>query len=1140
MGVLNFSTENLITGANVIDGTIYFTDNLNEPKKVDIELFRSTSADSGVTVVGDRQFTHTDVTVIRPHPYSEIDVVMTAFTPTATQPEPPFEEIFPRFSYRWRYTDGQYSPYAPFTEAAFMSQTRDADTDNENYTEGYNTTMFNNVGTITLNNISRGTIDVEAVDILYTESISSTIYVLETLDIPEAHRGIEYLLNSSYVNGAPTTANYDLLPLSYQVSARKIYRALPPDQLTRPYDNVPRLAKAQEITANRVIYGNYLHRFDQPSNVTINSQFIDADSQPYLEPANYLDFPFGTPNAADVTAAQTASAMDGLSVKSNRSYEIGVVYIDNFGRQGAMIQAGSITAQDGSVTPQVPLVSPFNQNRRKKIVSTITSQPPVWADSYRYFIKDVSMDYQSLIAYNVYNDGALSETDSPYVWLEFLSTERNKIQDDSILIPRRTNGNPISGVTTDLLAAGKVRHLVQDIENEAPNAVRNQIASGPDVEYVPQGLPALTSQFSYRESAEYNGTSLPDATTSNLTGTIIYVAEEANEGIGRHGWYAGINGFLAQNRLETLQENEIGLRENKIPQTQSVSIPFDAAQQLYLQFTGQDDYLQVKSLAFSPVNPETSGAGESRDVLAIEFYTSVPAGITQSVGFSFHTARITEEAQERLQGRFWVRVARNQFNTVLSRSLFADDGEIQTLHRVWCEVEPAVDDSQLDLFWESSETFCVCTDHGWPNKINWTNCIAELSDDGVYLESTRAFNRFNSVQLMKGVRVNTPDERFAEERRAYGLTWSAIYNSRTGINRLNQFSVADGITKELEPNYGSIQKLHTRDTNVIAFAEDKIFRILADKDLLFNADGGGNVSASNQVLGQTTPFVGEYGISTNPESFASYGHNMYCSDKNRGAILQITPGNGQIFEVSERGMDDFFRDRLGSTDRIIGMYDDYSNAYTVSIQGYDPNNAMIDVDDRLPNEGTDATLKYELTTEGWPSRVSFIPEWGLTLNNMFYTWSGGKMWMHNDPTADRNTFYGGVLVPSEIEVIFNDQPSAVKEFLTLGYEGTPDWTVIGIDTESDDTALTSTWPFKRKEGKYFAPIVGEETIYGFEDMEMGDSIMSDDDTPVMLYPQGIRETSGIKGFYNIVRLQNASTEAAELFAINTENYISSN
>jgi len=40
MGVLNFSTDNLITGVNIIDGNLYWTDNLNEPKKLEIDRFR--------------------------------------------------------------------------------------------------------------------------------------------------------------------------------------------------------------------------------------------------------------------------------------------------------------------------------------------------------------------------------------------------------------------------------------------------------------------------------------------------------------------------------------------------------------------------------------------------------------------------------------------------------------------------------------------------------------------------------------------------------------------------------------------------------------------------------------------------------------------------------------------------------------------------------------------------------------------------------------------------------------------------------------------------------------------------------------------------------------------------------------------
>ena len=39
--VLNFNANNIITGVNVLDGVLYFTDNLNEPRQVDIEYWRA-------------------------------------------------------------------------------------------------------------------------------------------------------------------------------------------------------------------------------------------------------------------------------------------------------------------------------------------------------------------------------------------------------------------------------------------------------------------------------------------------------------------------------------------------------------------------------------------------------------------------------------------------------------------------------------------------------------------------------------------------------------------------------------------------------------------------------------------------------------------------------------------------------------------------------------------------------------------------------------------------------------------------------------------------------------------------------------------------------------------------------------------
>ena len=312
--------------------------------------------------------------------------------------------------------------------------------------------MFNNVGRINLNNIPRGPRDVVAVELLYTESISTTIYVLETIDIPVTQRGQDYILSDQYVSGDPFAdtmpgsgdhvRNFALLPLSYSLSARKIYSALPANQLTRPYDEVPQRALAQEITANRLVYGNYQIGFDQPEALDLTTSLISAGDG------------------------------DGLHVKGNRTYEIGVAYIDAYGRQGNMVQAGSITLADGSINEAMPVVAPFHQSGRQQIQATINSTPPAWADRYRYFIKDPAMDHHSLISYNIYNDGGADDTNSEFVWIEFQSTDRNKVQAEdatdqgTVLVLRRSN---------DTVATTKQRFLVQDIQNEAPEDVRRQV-----------------------------------------------------------------------------------------------------------------------------------------------------------------------------------------------------------------------------------------------------------------------------------------------------------------------------------------------------------------------------------------------------------------------------------------------------------------------------------------------------------------------------------------------------------------------------------------------------------------------------------------------------------------------------------------
>ena len=216
-------------------------------------------------------------------------------------------------------------------------------------------------------------------------------------------------------------------------------------------------------------------------------------------------------------------------------------------------------------------------------------------------------------------------------------------------------------------------------------------------------------------------------------------------------------------------------------------------------------------------------------------------------------------------------------------------------------------------------------------RLAWHNCYSF----GNGVESNRIRDNYNLPFISNGVKVSTTlENEYKEEHRKYGLIYSGIYNSVAGVNNLNQFIQAEKITKDVNPIYGSIQKLHSRDSDLVTLCEDKCLRILANKDALFNADGNVNLTATENVLGQTIPFKGEYGISTNPESFASEAYRAYFADRVRGTVMRLSMDG--LTPISDVGMHDWFRDNLKLVyqGKIIGSYDDRNEEYNIKLETY--------------------------------------------------------------------------------------------------------------------------------------------------------------------------------------------------------------
>lgn len=391
-----------------------------------------------------------------------------------------------------------------------------------------------------------------------------------------------------------------------------------------------------------------------------------------------------------------------------------------------------------------------------------------------------------------------------------------------------------------------------------------------------------------------------------------------------------------------------------------------------------------------------------------------------------------------------------------------------------------------------------------------------------FIEESRIRGGYNNTDVDLGVKAYIVDTNNSQQRLSSSIIYSGVFNSRTGVNNTNQFSVADDITRSVDPSQGTIQKLYSEDSNLIIFQENKVSRALIDKDAIYSAEGQPMTTSGAAVIGQIQQYAGNYGISTNPESFAVYGYRKYFADRTQNVICRLSQDG--ITEISAYGMLDFFRDTLsmvGSEGKIIGTWDMHNKQYVISMQ---PSNSSYFT-----------TLSFDEDVNGWTSFFSYKPELGGSLLNNYYTFKDGKIWKHY--SGDYCKFYEQQY-PSEVTVVLNSNVSTIKNFNTINYEGSSGWSLDQLYTNTDNAlrignnieapTLTELEDqlfqnnFKRKEDKFFANIVNSSNV-GFGDVIYGNSM------------------SGIKGFFATAKLsfknpplKNTTPSKAELYAVSLE------
>ena len=1100
-GVLNFNRDYLITGINKVinedsdKDLLFWTDDINPPRVINIARFSGSAIDS---------FVESDIAVIKaPPPYAPTYT----FSIDTESSYDSMEDRFFSFAYRFKYIDGEYSALSSFTNYAFSPNNLDIDFDTLENRGMRNTT---NALNITMNTGNKNVVEVQLV---VKESNSNTVFIVETFNkedeifeddfdfvyhflndktmvalpvdelfrtydnVPVLAKAQDYVNNrmmyGNYVEGfdikdingndinvkystevVSTTLDGEDLPVTLQNGDSDINIYVQDLSLfkdtrftifvsllgvgdnigntytnshvfifERDYVDLDDLMTSTEfgdfidIIMSEIFFDtntssppvntsssqDFPYTFSYTNNVlTITSPYIihTIDLTPLDDlDDNFLDVRYDW-EFTDITEADFKLESTSASLKSLRNLETGVIYEDAYGRKTTVLLSNTNTVD-------VPQSLASMQNKLKVQMNSL---PPADAVRYKFAVKQNRGFYENIFCTKFYEDES-------YVWIKLEESSKDKVHAGDILYVKRDSDGILNASIKVTVLEVSIKES-NFIEGNYFNQSTGELVDGAGADIIELIEPAgiymkikpVGFNMNYNANTFFDGRYFDD---SDSTTPSVELKGERSLGV----FFPITQGATVRLGLTNTVQNSS--RSASAVRTYISSSDYVSFREFWLAEVG------LAPIVFDTGVAESGASFVIWDNMNYIGATAIHAGYGSKKTSSFFTS---------------VTITNSNGLTVF-------------------ETVPDINISEI--YYETSETFDIKNGYHLGKEQDQTSFQpAEITLDffncfamGENIESIAYLDAFNKPYLNIDLRPSsTSIEKFKRVRRFADVTYSGVYNENTNLNGLNDFNLSTANFKEdLDKKYGFIQRIYARDTNLVIFQEDKVSYVLFGKDLLMNADGSSNVTSTQQILGQQVPYQGEYGMSTQAESFAFNGGYIYWTDTKRGAVCRL--GNNGIVETSKLGMDRFFKDEFKDTllTPKIAAFDPYYDQY-VLFTGQN-------------------VLTHDEKVKGWTSFFDYRPEYMVGMNNRFFSFSKGELYEHYHELADRNTFYGEFF-ESRVSIMVNDKPSDIKELQAVSLEGNYPWSIelaafVGMSNDVIPSTISAS-EFVRKEGIWYA------------------------------------------------------------------------
>ena len=662
--------------------------------------------------------------------------------------------------------------------------------------------------------------------------------------------------------------------------------------------------------------------------------YVDNTSSPTYTVYEYMKI-----NSAECSFQ---SISQNQSLHSNRDYEIGIVYMDDYNR--------STTALVSEFnTEHVPC---SNSDTKNSIIVTIpvTQVAPYWATRYKLVIKADRDTYET-----IYSNIFFVDPDTGYAYFLLQGENTRKVNvGDRLIVKRDSLGVVNSCEYATILEKEAQASDFITIPTPSNPSTNIPVPAGVYIKIKPTNFNAIFNENSYITAGNLSYTTSLGSGLYPSVGYPMNLPDPAMPGVFvdytipqgtiikmKFNFKRGKKGSDAQNcetRLYSLEKSLVSQANYN---------------NMYDWFIGDNiaNILDDGEAWVGPDNnPATNCPIQNVFVTPLLLGTSIPIQGTLPTGFASPTTCINYY-------QFYRNITNNELRLYVSGTNscgYADlkKSSVEVEFQIYrasstfvFETEPV--DALPDVFFENNLSFEINAQGEHQGNImnqNFGTGSPAVIDTGFFncyafgngVESYKIRDSIIGNYITLGNRVTSiAAEDYRAIRRYADITYSGIYNNESNVNKLNEFNLGLLNFKQLERSFGPIYIMDARQTDVLVLQEDKISYVLADKNLLSDAAAGGAITSVPEVLGTQIARVEKFGISFNPESYIQWGSNRFFTDVKRGAVINLKDsetGLSQLKVISDMGMGSWFRD-LFTTDfdtQKLGAYDPYLDEYVLS------------------------------------------------------------------------------------------------------------------------------------------------------------------------------------------------------------------